>query len=109
MHQLPVDLARVLIITTQETPPILGVNDHNTKRPNHLLVHLVPVLAEEQWGQQQAQVALVVKIRQEVPTCHLAHLDNLHLQVRITLELKVVVLTRTDTSIPLLLKHKVIT
>ena len=71
-------------------------------------MHLVPVLAEEQWERQQAQEALVVKIRQEVPTCHLAHLDNLHPQVRITLELKVVVLTRTDTSIPLRLKHKVI-
>ena len=71
-------------------------------------MHLVPVLAEEQWGQQQAQAALVVKIRQEVPTCHLAHLANLRLQARITLELKVVVLTRTDTSIPLLLKPKVI-
>ena len=72
-------------------------------------MHLVPVLAEEQWGQQQAQVGLVVKIRQVVPTCRLAHLDNLRLQVRITLEPKVVVLTRTDTSIPLLLKPKVIT
>ena len=103
-------LARVLITTTKETPPIPDVKDHNAKGTNHRLVHLVPVLAEDLWErpQEQERVALVVMIPQEVPTCHLAPLEILHPQVRITLELKVV-LTRTDTSILLRFKPKVIT
>ena len=103
-------LAQVLITTTKETPRIPDVKDHNAKGTNHRLVHLVPVLEKDQWGrsQEQERVALVVMIRQEVPTCHLAPLEIHHPQVRITLELKVV-LTRTDTSILLLPKPKVIT
>ena len=111
MHLLLVGLVQVLIPITKETPPILDVSDliNNAREHNHQLEHLVLVLAGDL--RERARVALAfnrVKILQAVPKCRPAPSDNLHLQVPITLEELQVVLTRTDTSMQHLLKHKVI-
>ena len=110
MHLLLVGLVQVLIPITKETPPILDVNDliNNAREPNHQLEDLVLVLAEDL--QERARVALAFNrvLILQVPKCHPAPSDNLHLQVRITLEELKVVLTRTDTSMQRLLKLKVI-
>ena len=111
MHLLLEGLVQELIPITKETPPILDVSDliNNARQPNHHLEHLVLVLAEDL--RERARVALAfnrAKILQALPKCRPTPSYNLHLQVRITLELKVV-LTRTDTSTPLRLKPKVIT